>query len=97
RFGRLQKVALLLLLEGLCERGLALGLELIAFVLGDATTLDELLDVGLTDRGLLVDEPVHHGLREPRLVTFVVAVAAVAKHVDDDILAEALAELRRQA
>ena len=39
---------------------------------------------------------VHQRLREARLVALVVAVAAVAVHVDDDVLAEALAEVDRE-
>ncbi len=39
---------------------------------------------------------VHQRLRERRLVALVVAVAAVADHVDDDVAAERLAEVERQ-
>ena len=39
---------------------------------------------------------VHQRLGERRLVALVVAVPAVADHVDDDVLAERLAELERQ-
>ena len=48
---------------------------------------DEPLHVDLAHRRLLVDERVHERLREARLVALVVAVAAVAVHVDDDVLA----------
>ena len=46
--------------------------------------------------GFLSMSCVHQRLREARLVALVVAVAAVAVHVDDDVLAEALAELDRE-
>ena len=45
----------------------------------------------------LVDELVHLRLRERGLVALVVAVAAVADQVDDDVLVERLAELEREA
>ena len=41
------------------------------------------------------DRLVHQRLRERRLVAFVVAVAAIAEHVDDDRLLEFLPELGR--
>ena len=42
---------------------------------------------------MLADTRVHQRLGERRLVGLVMAVAAVAEHVDDHGLAEALAEL----
>ena len=42
---------------------------------------------------MLADTRIHQGLGERRLVGLVMAVAAVAEHVDDHGLAEALAEL----
>ena len=63
----------------------------------DLTRRDEARDVDLAHRRLLVDERVHERLREARLVALVVAVLAVAVHVDDDVLLEALAELHREA
>ena len=44
----------------------------------------------------ILDLLVHDRLGERRLVALVVAVAAVAEHVDDDVLAERLAEIERQ-
>ena len=63
----------------------------------DVAGRDEARDVDLAHRRLLVDERVHERLREARLVALVVAVLAVAVHVDDDVLLEALAELHREA
>jgi hypothetical protein len=42
---------------------------------------------------VLLDGAVHERLGVARVVTLVVAVAAVADQVDDDVLAEALPEL----
>ena len=42
------------------------------------------------------DHPVHHRLRERRLVAFVVSVAAVADQVDQEVVAEARAIFPRQ-
>ena len=47
-------------------------------------------------RDPVLDLVVHERLGERRLVALVVAVAAVADHVDDDVLAEGLAEVERQ-
>ena len=44
---------------------------------------------------MLPDRLVHQRLGERRLVAFVVAVAAIAEHVDDDRLLEFLPELGR--
>ncbi len=63
----------------------------------DVPGLDEARYVDLAHRRLLVDERVHDRLREARLVALVVAVVAVAVHVDDDVLLEALAELDGEA
>ncbi len=46
--------------------------------------------------GVLADPLVHQRLGEARLVTLVVAEAAVAPHVDDDVALELLAVLDRQ-
>ena len=42
------------------------------------------------------DLSVHQRLRERRLITLVVAMAAVAEDVDDDVASELLAVLDRQ-
>ncbi len=51
--------------------------------------------VDVDDRRQRFDALVHRGLREHRLVRLVVAVTAIAEHVDDDGLLEALTEFRR--
>ena len=45
---------------------------------------------------MLGDPAIHFGLGEGRLIAFVVAVAAVAEHVDDHVAVEAQAEFHRQ-
>ena len=49
------------------------------------------LAVELADRRMLLDLAVEDGLRVAGIVAFVVAVAAVAEHVDDHVLLELLA------
>ena len=44
---------------------------------------------------MLADDVVHQRLREGRLVALVVAEAAIAPHVDDDVAVELLAEFHR--
>src|SRR3546814_8237770 len=53
--------------------------------------------VELAHRRVLADRLVHQRLGECRLVAFVVAEAAVAEHVDHDVLVERLTELRGDA
>ena len=57
---------------------------------------DELLGVELADADPILDLFVHERLGERRLVALVVAVAAVAEHVDHHVLAEGLPEIERQ-
>ena len=68
---------------------LLLGLDLLA---RDHALLDELLGAQLGDALLALDRRVHLGLRVRGLVGLVVAEAAVADQVDDDVVAELLAE-----
>src|SRR4029079_10966066 len=56
---------------------------------------NEALRIKLADRRMLLDRRIHLRLGEARLVALIVAEAAVAPHVDDDIAVEALAELGR--
>src|SRR5699024_2380990 len=60
---------------------------------GDVVAPDEVLGVELADRALGLDELVHQRLRHRRVVALVVAPAAVAHDVDDDVLVELLPEL----
>ena len=52
--------------------------------------------VNLADRGMLANFRIHQRLREAWLVALVVAKAAIAPHVDDDVAAEGLAIVDRQ-
>ena len=83
------------------ERILQFGLEriepLLRFFRIDVAFSQQLLGIDLPHGAMFLDRPVHLGLRERRLVAFVVAVAPVAEHVDDHILVELLAELPGQA
>jgi hypothetical protein len=83
------------------------GLELAFEQLGEL--VDDAVDAGLVDhafahqplaveradRRVLPDLGIHERLGEARLVALIVAEAAVAPHVDDDVALEALAELHR--
>jgi hypothetical protein len=83
-------VALRGILEGPVEHELAIVADGVRAGLVDVTGLEEPPHVHVADRRLFVDRGVHRGLREARLVGLVVAVAAVAVHVDDDVLRELL-------
>ncbi len=85
------------LLEGAVEAGLEVVLDGLLVVDADVAALHELLRVERAHRRVRVDELVHPRLRERGLVGLVVAVAAVADEVDDDVLLELVAELERQA
>jgi hypothetical protein len=82
---------LLLLLEPLAPGG-SHAVDLAG--LDDALAL-ELAGIDVERRRMLPDDLVHARLRERRLVALVVAVPAVAEHVDDDRLVEFLPELDR--
>ena len=62
----------------------------------DVAPLDERLGVELAHRAPGVDALVHQRLGVARVVALVVAVAAVADHVDHDVLVELLAVRERQ-
>jgi len=74
-----------------------LGLHLLDLGFGDHPLVDQLVGVELPYRRVGADLAVHHGLGHGRLVRLVVAVAAVADHVDDHVLAELAAEVEREA
>ena len=88
-------------LARLVERGLEAGGEVVERLLGllerDVAPLDERLGVELAHRPAPLDPLVHLRLRVARLVTLVVAEAAVAHHVDHDVLLERLPEGEREA
>ena len=70
-------------------------LHAVDFFPGEDAELDQLLGIDLDRRRMRPDLAVHDRLCERRLVQFIVAEAAVAEHVDDDRLLEALAEFDR--
>ena len=82
-------------LELVLELCAPVGLHLVDLLGGEEALGDEPLGVELERRLVRPDLRIHQRLGEARLVAFVVAEAAVAEHVDDDGLAEALAELGR--
>ena len=88
---------LLRVLEGLLE----LGVEVVEHLLGGlrvhVAAAEEELGVLLPDRAVALDLAVHQRLRVARLVALVVAVLAVAHHVDDDVLVEHLPVVEREA
>src|SRR3546814_10684803 len=60
--------------------------------LGAGAIAHQLLGVELAHRRVLADRLVHQRLGEGRLVALVVAEAAIAEHVDHDVLVERLPE-----
>ena len=83
--------------------GLELGIEprapigfgLLDLALGHHALGDQPLGIDLERRRVRTDPLVHHRLGERRLVALVVAMPAIAEHVDDDRLVEFLPELDR--
>ena len=78
-----------LLLEKIAE----IALHPIDLGAGEQPLLDETIRVDLDHARMLGDALVHQRLGEGRLVGLVMTVPAVAEHVDDHRLQEALAEL----
>ena len=70
-------------------------LHLLDFGRGDDALADQLVAVDFQRRGMRGDRLVHQRLGERRLVALVVAVTAIAEHVDHDRLLEFLPELGR--
>ena len=62
----------------------------------DHAFADKFCAIELADRRVGSDCSVHQRLGETRLVAFIVAEAAVAPHVDDDVAIELLTKLDRQ-
>ena len=80
--------------ELLVEMGAEPRLHRLDVLLGDHAFFDQPLGVDFHGTRVRSDGAVHERLGESRLVRFVVAVLAVAKHVDHDRLLELLPELR---
>ena len=93
--------AVLLQLANLVEHPLQLALVVAQRVLGllhrDVAAADQRFGVGLADAALGVDDVVHRRLGHRRVVALVVPAAAVAQHVDDDVLLELSAGSPRPA
>ena len=62
--------------------------DLVGFLFGDFAELQQMFEIAVADRRAVFDRLVHERLREAGLVGFVVAPAAVAVHVDDDVALE---------
>ena len=81
--------------SGFFERNLQARLEVLERRFGfgdsDVTPLDQALGEQLADGAALINGPIHERLRVARVVALVVAVSAVANHVDDDVVVELLA------
>src|SRR3546814_9792592 len=67
-------------------------LQAVHLRLGAGAIAHQLLGVELAHRRVLADRLVHQRLGEGRLVALVVAEAAIAEHVDHDVLVERLPE-----
>ncbi|CNU75443.1 Uncharacterised protein [Mycobacterium tuberculosis] len=98
RLARLHTV--LLQLAHFVEHPFQLALVVAQRVLGllhrDVATSDQGFGVAFAGPALGVDDVVHVGVGHRRVVTLVVPAAAVAQHVDDDVLLEPLSEVHRQ-
>ena len=77
------------------EPGAPVGLGLLDLAFGHHAFGDQALGIDLERRRMRGDLLVHHRLGEGRLVALVVAVPAIAEHVDHDRLVEFLPELDR--
>ena len=74
---------------------LKLGLERSGVVLSKHTAIEQLPFIDLGDRWPLIDPGVKIRLGEARFIYFLVAVFAVAIHVDDKVASEFLAKIER--
>jgi len=73
-----------------------LGADLLDFFFGDDAGVEEFAREQATDWGVGIDFGVEGRLSEAGFIPFVVAVAAVADEIEDNILMEALAEFECQ-
>ena len=78
------------------ESQIHFGLERSSVVLGQRSRFKKLALIELRDGEVLVDLRVKIGLSECRFVAFVVAVTAIAIHVDHDVASEFLAKIERE-
>ena len=82
--------------EGFFGDGIDLGADLFDFFFGDDARVEELAREQATDWGVGIDFGVEGRLSEARFVPFVVAVAAIADEIENNILVKALAEFECQ-
>ena len=82
----------LFLLSGLFEGVLAdlfvLINDLMDLFLGHDALVDKLIRINIEDVHVFLDDVVHDGLGEHGLINFIVAILAIAYHIDNDILVE---------
>ena len=83
--------------EDLLQLRLVVAQRLLGLLDRDVAATDQRLGVELAHRALVVDQVVHQRLGQRRVVGLVVTAAAVADHVDDDVLVERLRGTRRPA
>ena len=76
--------------EGFFGDGIDLGADLFDFFFGDDTGVEEFAREQATDWGVGIDFGVEGRLSEAGFVSFVVAVAAVADEIENNILMKAL-------
>ena len=77
-------------LELAVEMGLHLGDHVVHGLIRNHAFLDQAAGIEFAGRLLVADLRVHQRLRHRRIIALVVAEAAIAEHVDDDVLAERL-------
>ena len=82
--------------KGFFGHGIDLGTDLFDFFFGDDARVEEFAREQATDWGVGIDFGVEGWLSEAGFVPFVVAVAAVADEIEDNILMKALAEFEGQ-
>ena len=82
--------------KGFFGDGINLGTDLFDFFFGDDARVEEFAREQATDWGVGIDFGVEGWLSEAGFVPFVVAVAAVADEIEDNILMKALAEFEGQ-
>ncbi len=82
--------------KGFFRDGVDLGTDLLDFLFGDDARVEEFAREQATDWGVGIDFGVEGGLSKAGFIPFVVAVAAVADEIEDNILMKALAEFECQ-
>ena len=78
--------------EGFFGDGINLGANLFNFFFGNDASIEEFAREQATDWGVGIDFGVEGRLSEAGFVPFVVAMAAVADEIEDNILMKALAK-----